>query len=170
MKNGMFKEFRDFAMKGNVIDLAVGVVIGMAFGAVVKSLVDDVIMPPLGVLMGNVDFSSLYITIKEGAMSGPYNTLAEATQAGAVLIKYGMFINTIVSFIIISFSVFLLIKQLNRFNKEEVAKATPPAPTEDVLLLGEIRDLLKLQQRIRIETLMDHKEINSKYDESAYNL
>ena len=140
----MLKEFKDFAIKGNVIDLAVGVIIGSAFGAIVKSLVDDVIMPPLGVLLGNVDFSNLFIIIKEGTSPSPYNTIADAARAGAVVLKYGLFINTVVSFIIVAFSVFILIRQLSRLKKDEntVAQSTP-APSQDIILLGEIRDLLK---------------------------
>jgi large conductance mechanosensitive channel len=139
----MLKEFKDFAMKGNVIDLAVGVIIGSAFGAIVKSLVDDIIMPPLGFILGNVDFSNLYIVIKKGQSLGSYNTMAEAIKDGAVLIKYGLFINTIVSFIIISFSVFIMIKQLNRLKKKDVKITPPPEPSTEVIVLKEIRDLLK---------------------------
>jgi large conductance mechanosensitive channel len=137
----MFKEFKEFAMKGNVVDLAVGIIIGSAFGTIVKSLVDDIIMPPIGYLLGNVDFTNLFIVIRDGnAIPGPYNSLADATKAGAVMIKYGVFANTIVSFVIVAFSVFLLIKQLNRFKKEE---AVAPGPTPEVKVLTEIRDLLK---------------------------
>ena len=138
----MLKDFKDFAMKGNVVDLAVGVIIGSAFGSIVKSLVDDIIMPPIGALLGNVDFSNLFLVIKDGVKApGPYMTLAEANAAGAVLLKYGSFANTIVSFIIVAFSVFLIIRQLNRFKKEE--PAVPAPPKDEVLLLSEIRDLLK---------------------------
>jgi large conductance mechanosensitive channel len=138
----MFKEFKEFAAKGNVVDLAVGVIIGASFGTIVKSLVDDIIMPPIGFLLGNVDFSNLFVVIKEGAKApGPYNTLADATAAGAVMIKYGAFANTVVSFLIVAFSVFLLVNQLQKFKKSEPV-VTPPIP-EEVKLLGEIRDLLK---------------------------
>ena len=138
----MLKEFKNFAVKGNVVDLAVGVIIGSAFGSIVKSLVDDIIMPPIGYLLGNVDFSNLFVVIKEGAKApGPYNTLAEATAAGAVLLKYGSFANTVVSFIIVSFSVFLLINQLHKLKKDEPAIST--TPSDEVKLLSEIRDLLK---------------------------
>ncbi|NCO61290.1 large conductance mechanosensitive channel protein MscL, partial [bacterium] len=106
----MLKEFREFAMRGNVVDMAVGIIIGAAFGTIVKSLVDDVIMPPIGLLLGNVDFSNLFITLKEGAMAGPYATLELAKKAGAVALSYGAFLNTVVSFLIVAFSVFLLIK------------------------------------------------------------
>lgn len=138
----MLKEFKDFAMKGNVVDLAVGVIIGAAFGNIVKSLVDDIIMPPIGALLGNVDFSNLFIVIKEGAKAAPpYTTLAEANAAGAVLLKYGAFANTVVSFMIVSFSVFLMIRQLHRLKKVE--PTTPAEPSDEVKLLAEIRDLLK---------------------------
>lgn len=138
----MLKEFKEFAVKGNVVDLAVGVIIGASFGTIVKSLVDDVIMPPIGYLLGNVDFSNLFVVIKEGVKApGPYNTLAEASAAGAILIKYGSFANTVVSFAIVAFSVFLLVSQLQKLKKAEVAAA--PAISDEVKLLGEIRDLLK---------------------------
>ena len=138
----MFKEFKEFAMKGSVVDLAVGIIIGSAFGTIVKSLVDDIIMPPIGYLLGNVDFTNLFIVLKEGkAIAGPYNSLADATKAGAVMIKYGVFANTIVSFVIVAFSVFLLIKQLNRFKRE--AKPAAAVVTPEVQVLTEIRDLLK---------------------------
>jgi large conductance mechanosensitive channel len=139
----MLKEFKNFAIKGNVVDLAVGVIIGSAFGAIVKSLVDDIIMPPIGYLLGNVDFSNLFLVIKEGSKApAPYATLADATNAGAVLLKYGAFANTIVSFMIVSFSVFLMINQLQKLKKEEPA-ATDLPPSDEVKLLSEIRDLLK---------------------------
>lgn len=137
-----FKDFKEFAIKGNVVDLAVGVIIGAAFGAIVKSLVDDIIMPPIGFLMGNVDFQNLFLVIKQGAVQpGPYLTAKEATEAGAVLIKYGTFANTIVSFLIISFSVFVMISQLKKL---QTSTPVPiPPPTLDQKLLEEIRDLLK---------------------------
>ena len=121
----MFKEFKDFAMRGNVVDMAVGIIIGAAFGTIVKSLVSDVIMPPIGLALGNVDFSQLFAVIKQGAPGGPYATLADAQAAGAVTVNYGMFINTIISFVIIAFAVFLLIRQMNRLKREEPA----PEPT-----------------------------------------
>jgi large conductance mechanosensitive channel len=138
----MLKEFKSFAMKGNVVDLAVGVIIGASFGAIVKSLVDDIIMPPIGFLLGNVDFSNLFVVIKEGAKApAPYATLADANAAGAVLIKYGAFANTVVSFLIVAFAVFILVNQLHKLKKEE--PAAPALPSDEVKLLGEIRDLLK---------------------------
>ncbi len=123
----MFKEFKAFAMRGNVVDMAVGIIIGAAFGTIVKSLVADVIMPPIGLLMGNVDFANLFVVLKEGATAGPYAALADAQAAGAVTINYGMFINTIISFLIIAFAVFLLIRRLNALKKEE--EAPPAEPT-----------------------------------------
>jgi len=118
----MLKEFKDFAMKGNVIDMAVGIIIGAAFGTIVKSLVDDIIMPPIGLLLGNVDFSNLFLVIKEGKVASPYVSLAEAKNAGAVTINMGMFINTVISFLIVVFSVFMVIKSVNKLKK-----APPPA-------------------------------------------
>ena len=126
---GMMKEFKDFAVKGNVVDMAVGIIIGAAFGTIVKSLVADVIMPPIGLLLGNVDFSQLFIVLKEGATAvGPYLTLADAQAAGAVTLNYGTFINTIISFLIVAFAIFILIKNVNRMKREEPA-APPAAPT-----------------------------------------
>ena len=120
----MFKEFKDFAMRGNVVDMAVGIIIGAAFGTIVKSLVSDIIMPPIGLLLGNVDFANLFLVLKQGAAAaGPYANLAAAQEAGAVTLNYGMFINTVVSFLIVAFAVFMVIKQINRLKKEEA-----PAP------------------------------------------
>ena len=124
----MFKEFKEFAMRGNVVDMAVGIIIGAAFGTIVKSLVADVIMPPIGLLLGNVDFANLFMTIQEGATAGPYATLADAQEAGAVTINYGIFFNEIVSFIIVAFAVFLLIRNINRLKREE-EEAPPAEPT-----------------------------------------
>ncbi len=120
----MIKEFKDFAMRGNVIDMAVGVVIGAAFGAIVKSLVDDILMPVLGLILGNADFSNLFVVLKEGSVSGPYDTLALAQEAGAVTLNYGLFINAIVGFVIVAFAIFLLIRSINRLQKEEEAPPT----------------------------------------------
>lgn len=120
----MLQEFKKFAMRGNVVDMAVGIIIGGAFGTIVKSLVDDVIMPPIGLLLGGVDFSDLFITLKEGAVVGPYSTLANAQDAGAVIVSYGLFINSVISFLIVAFAVFLLIKSLNKLQKEEPTEAT----------------------------------------------
>ncbi|MEW6714982.1 MAG: large conductance mechanosensitive channel protein MscL [Nitrospirota bacterium] len=123
----MFKEFKEFAMRGNVVDMAVGVIIGAAFGTIITSLVSDIIMPPIGVLLGNVDFSNLFFTIKEGATGRPYLTLADAQKAGAVTVNYGQFINKIISFIIVAFSAFLLIKGMNRMMRKEEAPPAAPA-------------------------------------------
>lgn len=138
----MLKEFRDFAMRGNVVDMAVGIIIGAAFGTIVSSLVNDVIMPPIGLALGNVDFTDIFTVIREGAVAGPYETLAAAQEAGAVTINWGKFINTLISFIIVALAVFILIKNMNSLKKKEEAKA-PAEPPADVQLLTEIRDLLK---------------------------
>jgi large conductance mechanosensitive channel len=119
----MLKEFKEFAMRGNVVDMAVGIIIGGAFGTIVKSIVSDVIMPPIGLLLGRVDFSNLFIVLSGRGTS--YATLAEAQAAGAVTLNYGAFINTIISFIIVAFSVFIVIKNINRLKREEPA----PEPT-----------------------------------------
>lgn len=140
----MFKEFKDFAMRGNVVDMAVGIVIGAAFGTIVKSFVDDVLMPPIGLLLGNVDFSNLFAVIKEGATAAPYATLEAAKEAGAVTLNYGTFLNTVVSFVIIAFAVFLVIKAINNMKKQEEEKEAAPAePPKQEQLLTEIRDILK---------------------------
>ena len=122
----MFKEFKEFAMRGNVIDLAVGIVIGTAFGTIVKSLVSDIIMPPIGFLLGKVDFTNLFIVLKAGVKAAtPYTSLTEAQAAGAVTINYGMFINTIINFIIIAFAIFMVIRSMNKFKKPEAIPAEP---------------------------------------------
>lgn len=127
----MLKEFKTFAMRGNVVDMAVGIIIGGAFGTIVKSLVNDVIMPPIGLLLGGVDFSEIFLTLKEGAaVAGPYETLANAQAAGAVTINLGLFINSLVSFIIVAFAVFLLIKGINNMQKEQEAPAAEPTTKE----------------------------------------
>ena len=123
----MFKEFKEFAMRGNVVDMAVGIIIGAAFGSIVKSLVDDVIMPPIGLLLGNVDFSNLYLVLKEGTVAGPYAVLAEAKKAGAVTVNYGLFANAVLSFLIVAFAVFLLVRAINRLKRKE--EKAPAAPT-----------------------------------------
>lgn len=122
----MLKEFREFAMRGNVVDMAVGIIIGAAFGTIVKSLVADVLMPPIGLLLGSVDFTNLFIVLKSGAQAGPYPTLADASSAGAVTLNYGAFINTIVSFLIVAFAVFVLIRNINRLKKKEAAPVAEP--------------------------------------------
>ena len=125
----MLKEFKAFIMRGNVLDLAVGVIIGGAFNAIVKSLVNDLLMPPIGLLLGRVDFADLLLVIKAGNPAGPYATLALAQEAGAVTMNYGLFINTVVSFVITAFAVFVVIKAANRLKREE--KAPPPAAPTD---------------------------------------
>lgn len=114
----MLKEFREFALKGNALDMAVGIVIGAAFGAIVNSLVNDVLMPPIGILLGSVDFSDLFLTLKEGASEGPYPSLKAAQNAGAVTVNLGAFINSIISFLIVAFSVFLVVKNFNRLREK----------------------------------------------------
>lgn len=124
----MWKEFKEFALRGYVVDMAVGVVIGAAFGAIVKSLVDDVIMPPIGLLLGGVDFSELFILLKGGSPAPPYASLADAQAAGAVTINYGLFVNSIISFLIVAFVVFLLVRAINRATREKKEEA-PAEPT-----------------------------------------
>ncbi len=120
----MFKEFKEFAMKGNVVDMAVGIIIGGAFGTIVKSLVDDVLMPPIGLLLGGVDFSNFFIVLKDGAQAAaPYASLAAAKAAGAVTINYGLFINAVISFLIVAFALFMLIKGMNQLRRKEAPAA-----------------------------------------------
>ena len=133
----MFKEFKAFAMRGNVIDLAVGVVIGAAFTGIVTSLVKDIISPPIGWITGGIDFSNLFLVLK----GGQFATLAEAQKAGAVTINYGVFLNAVLSFMIVAFVLFIIIRQLNKLVTR--SEAAPAGPPEDVVLLREIRDLLK---------------------------
>lgn len=124
----MLNEFKKFAMRGNVVDMAVGIIIGAAFGAIVKSLVADVIMPPIGLLLGDVDFTNLYVVLKDGIeTAAPYASLADAQKAGAVTLNYGVFINAVISFVIVAFAVFMLIKTINRLKAEE--EAPPAEPT-----------------------------------------
>jgi len=137
---GLVKEFKEFAMRGNVVDMAVGIIIGAAFGKIVNSMVNDVLMPPIGKLLGGVDFSNLFITLG----GGEFESLAAAQAAGAATLNYGVFINTVVNFVIVAFAIFMLIKVLNNLKrKEEAAPAPPPEPTVEQKLLTEIRDLLK---------------------------
>ncbi|MGB5987694.1 MAG: large-conductance mechanosensitive channel protein MscL [Desulfobacterales bacterium] len=119
----MLKEFKEFILKGNAMDMAVGIIIGAAFGTVVKSLVEDVIMPPIGLLLGNVDFSNLFIVIKEGAAAAPYASLKAAEEAGAITLNFGIFFNNIISLLIVGFAVFILVKNINRLQKEEPEEA-----------------------------------------------
>ncbi|HEX9943151.1 MAG TPA: large conductance mechanosensitive channel protein MscL [Thermoanaerobaculia bacterium] len=137
---GLIQEFREFAAKGNVVDLAVGVIIGGAFGKVISSLVDDILMPPIGLLLGGVDFNNLFINL------GPkeYATLAQAKAAGAPTLNYGTFLQAIVNFLIIAWAVFLFVQAFNRLRRrQEEAPAAAPAPGEEVILLREIRDALR---------------------------
>ena len=136
----MLQEFKKFAMRGNVVDMAVGIIIGAAFGKIVSSLVNDVIMPPSGMMMGNVDFSQLFINLS----GEDYATLAAAQEAGAATINYGVFINAVLDFVIVAFAIFMVIRGMNKMKKAEEEKpAEPPKPSEEVLLLQEIRDALK---------------------------
>jgi large conductance mechanosensitive channel len=126
----MIKEFREFITRGNAVDMAVGLIIGAAFGAIVGSLVADVLMPPIGLALGKVDFANLFVVLKSGAVPGPYATIAAAREAGAVTLNYGVFINTIVSFLIIALAVFLVIRQFNKMKKKAEAPAAAPATKE----------------------------------------
>ena len=137
----MWREFRDFAMRGNVVDLAVGIIIGAAFTTIVNSLVNDIIMPPIGLALGGIDFSDFFVTLKGGA----FPTLAAAKAGGAVTLNYGIFINAIIRFIIVAFAIFILIKQINRLTRDRTPAepAPPPEPPREEVLLTEIRDLLK---------------------------
>jgi large conductance mechanosensitive channel len=135
---GMLKEFREFAMRGNVVDMAVGIIIGAAFGTIVNTLVNDVIMPPIGLLLGNVDFSNLFMLLKEGSTPGPYGSLADAKAAGAVTLNYGVFINTIISFLIVAFTVFLLIRSINRLKSQPQPAAATPTTKQCPLCLSTI--------------------------------
>ncbi len=144
----MWKEFKEFAIKGNAIDLAVGLILGAAFGAIVTSLVEQVIMPVVGLAVGGVDFSDLFVVLKQGTTAGPYETLAAATAAGAVVLAWGAFLNTVITFLIVSFSVFLLVKWINRLQKAVATDtsdepAAQPELTTDQELLREIRDAIK---------------------------
>jgi len=123
----MLKEFKEFAMRGNVVDMAVGIIIGAAFGTIITALVSDVLMPPVGLLLGNVDFSNLFVVLKEGKIASPYATVAAAKAAGAVTLNYGQFLNTIVNFLIVAFAIFFLIRGMNSMKKKE--EAPPAAPT-----------------------------------------
>jgi large conductance mechanosensitive channel len=124
----MLKEFKEFAMKGNVMDMAVGIIIGVAFGLIIASLVNDILMPPIGLLLGNVDFSNIFAVLKEGKVPGPYPSVAAAKAAGAVTMNFGLFINTIINFIIVAFAIFLLIRNINRLKRPAPAAA---ATTKD---------------------------------------
>ncbi|MCP3981401.1 MAG: large-conductance mechanosensitive channel protein MscL [bacterium] len=136
----MVKEFKQFAVKGNVVDMAVGIIIGGAFGTIVKSLVADVIMPPVGLMLGGVDFANLFMVLGDGT----FETLEAAKEAGAATINYGVFLNNVISFLIVAFAVFMLVRSINSLKrKEEEKPAAPPKPSAEETLLGEIRDLLQ---------------------------
>jgi large conductance mechanosensitive channel len=123
----MIKEFKEFALRGSVLDMAVGIIIGAAFGGIISSLVSDVLMPPIGLLLGHVDFSNMYVVLTAGAVAGPYASLAAAQQAGAVTLNYGLFVNKIINFLIVAFSLFLVIRSMNRMQKK--AATAPAEPT-----------------------------------------
>ncbi len=135
----MFKEFRQFALRGNVIDLAIGVIVGAAFTSIVNSLVKDIITPPLGLITGGLDFTNIFIVLK----GDTYATLADAAKAGAVTLNVGIFLNALISFLIVAFVLFLIVRSVNRLFAKKAEPAAPAAPPEDVMLLREIRDLLK---------------------------
>ena len=141
----MLKEFKDFAMRGNVLDLAFGVIIGAAFGTIVSSLVNDIIMPPIGYVTGGLDFSNIFVTLKPGAhVADGYASLKAAKDDGAITINFGVFINAVINFLIIAFALFIVVKQINRFHRKEAAgEVAPPPPTRTEVLLAEIRDALK---------------------------
>jgi large conductance mechanosensitive channel len=139
----MLKEFREFALKGNLVDVAVGLILGAAFGAVVTSLVDNVIMPPIGMLLGGMDFANLFLVLKDGTPAGPYPSLDAAKEAGAVAIGWGAFVNVAISFLITAFAVFLLVKGMNRARRQQPEEVVEAGPTPDQALLAEIRDLLR---------------------------
>jgi len=151
----MIKEFREFILRGNVLDLAVGIIIGAAFGNIVNSLVKDIIMPPIGLILGNVDFTNLYILLKEGAeVAGPYASLADAQAAGAVTINYGLFITLIINFLIVALAVFVLIKAVNRMmtlrrvQEEKAAEPPKPDPQEKLIAtLDRLTNVLETQQK-----------------------
>ena len=126
----MLKEFKEFAMRGNVVDMAVGIIIGAAFGTIIAALVSEVLMPPIGLLLGNVDFANLFVVLKEGTTAGPYATVAAAKAAGAVTLNYGMFMNTVVNFLIVAFAIFFLIRGMNSMKKKEEAPAAAPTTKE----------------------------------------
>ena len=134
----MLKEFREFALQGNVVDMAIGIIIGAAFGAIVNSLVNDVIMPPIGLLLGGVDFANLYILLQDGTPAGPYASLTEAQDAGAVTMNYGLFFNAVITFLIIAFVVFLIVRAINRMRREEEKPAAEPATQDCPYCLSDI--------------------------------
>jgi large conductance mechanosensitive channel len=142
----VLKEFKEFAAKGNMLDMAVGIVIGAAFATIITSLVNDIVMPPIGMALGGVDFAEFYAILQQGDPAGPYATLAAAKEAGAVTMNWGIFINSLISFLIVAFALFMVIKGFNKMKaEEEAAPEAPPEPSAEENLLAEIRDLLKAQ-------------------------
>ena len=146
----MFKEFREFAVKGNVVDLAVGVIIGAAFGGIVSSLVADIIMPPVGMLLGNMDFKEFFVLLSPGTTPPPYKDLAAAKAVHAVTLNYGLFLNAVINFLIVAWAIFLLVRGMNRLRRQEAGQgrrehvgAVVPVPSAEEALLAEIRDILK---------------------------
>ena len=138
------QEFKKFAMRGNVMDMAIGIILGAAFGKIISSFVADVLMPPIGLALGGVDFNDLFINLSEGQFA----TLAAATEAGAVTIKYGKWLNTVIDFMIVTFAIFMVVMQMNKMKKEEeAAPAAPPEPPKEEVLLTEIRDLLQARAK-----------------------
>jgi large conductance mechanosensitive channel len=140
----MLQEFREFIARGNVVDLAVGVVVGAAFTTIVNSLVNDILMPPLGLILGGIDFSNFFVTLKG---TGGYPTLDAAKAAGAVTVNYGQFLNAVIRFLIVAFAIFVIVKQVNRIYRTPAAPAAPAAPPPQEVLLTEIRDILKQSAR-----------------------
>ena len=140
----MLKEFKEFAAKGNMLDMAVGIVIGAAFATIITSLVNDIVMPPIGMALGGVDFAEFYKVLQQGDPAGPYATLAAAKEAGAVTMNWGIFVNALISFVIVGFALFMVIKGFNKMKaEEEAAPEAPPEPSAEETLLTEIRDLMK---------------------------
>jgi len=142
----MLKEFKEFAAKGNMLDMAVGIVIGAAFATIIGSLVNDIIMPPIGLALGGVDFSEFFAVLGDGDPAGPYATLAAAQEAGAVTVNWGIFVNSLITFLIVAFALFMVIKGFNKMKREEEEAPepeAPPEPTAEETLLTEIRDILK---------------------------
>ena len=147
----MLKEFKEFALKGNVVDLAVGIVIGAAFGAIVNSVVQDVMMPIVGVATGGLDFGQRFALLRDGTPAGPYATLAAAKAAGAATLNYGLFLNAVINFTIVAVTLFIVVKAMNAARRTRAAEPVPapaPPPTREEVLLAEIRDLLKQQQPV----------------------
>lgn len=134
----MLKEFREFAMRGNVLDMAVGIILGAAFGSIVSSLVSDVLMPPIGLVLGNVDFSNLFVVIKEGSKAAPYASIADAQGVGAVTVNYGLFVNHVIGFVIVAFAVFMIIRAMNKLKRAEAAPAVAPTTKDCPYCLSKI--------------------------------